>query len=361
MLASENLSRKSSLDRGASDVGIANLICAEGLPGGASFDIGECIRIRDEWTQRVRHETDRLLYVFRRQPESYGNSEAQFRMMVFVTVLQRDFGVHYHDRFKAMPDSEFFARPEHLFAHGVLLKREGTCSSLPPTFASIGRQLGYPLKMVTTCQHRFLRWDSPRGERFNIECTSQGLVIYPDEHYLQWPQPLSAEQIRRYRSLKSLSPKEEMAYFIGDRAHVFLEHQRFAEASFEYARACQTDIENWGWSHSLTDAMNRWKIHLHAMMMLGFPALTITFPPRRFPLIPLDLERGLVHMAVKEDLLRNSSLNEKWWEPLRRNPKPLLPDLPTHIAVRFTDDPRHPIQYRFDRKRPDGFKPDQPT
>ncbi len=361
MIPSGNAKKSKWIDRARSDFAVANLICAEGLPGGRPFDIGECVQIRDQWAQRVRQETDRLVHVFRGQPEPYGNSEARFRVMVLITVLQRDFGVHYADRFNDMPDSELFANPEHLFCHGVFLNREGTCSSLPPAFASIGRQLGYPLKIVTTCQHRFLRWDPPTGDRFNIECTSQGFVSHPDEHYHQWPKPLSAEQIQKHRSLKSLSPKEEMAIFIGDRGHVFLQHQRFGEASFEYARACETEIENWGWSNCLTDAMNKWKSQLQGLMAKGFPAMTVEFPPRRYPSIPLDLERGLWHMAIKQDFLTNAEMNARWWEPLRRNPPVLAPDLPAHIAVRFTGDPRNPMQYRLDQKRPDGFKPEQPA
>ncbi len=281
-------------------------------------------------------------------------------MMALMTVLQRDLGVHYPTRFNAISDDEFFSRPEHLFAHGVLLFREGTCSSLPPTIASIGRALGYPLKIVKAFRHRFLRWDGD-GERFNIECTSQGFVSHPDEYYLRWPEPLSAEQVRRYRCSVSLAPNEELALFIGDRARVYLRHGRLGDAAFAFARACQRDLADWAGPQSLVAAMNQWRAEIEATTMRGFPAMTITFPPRQFHAIPLDLERGLVHMGVKQDLLNDPALKARWWDALRSHPENPPSDAPRHIAVRFRPDPPHQMEYRLARELPEGFKPEQPA
>lgn len=359
----QGISRWPEADLARVDLDVANLLCALGLPGAGKIDIDECRRTLDQWATRVRDETSRLAYLFQRQPESYQNSDGFFRMMVLITVLQRDLGVHYSPRFNAMADSEFFARPEHLFIHGVLKSSAGTCSSLPPTFAAVGRRLGYPLKLVKTFQHVFLRWDAPTGERFNIECTAQGLVSHPDEYYRRWPRELSDEQVRRHCALQSLTPRQELAFFVGNRGHVYMEHDDFGDAAYAYAHSCELHPENWSCSHSLVGAMNRWDQKLRNFMMIGFPSMTVHFPPRSFPNLPLDLERGIWHMKAKEKLLFDNVLQERWWKPLRSNPGNPPRDLPAHITVCFPQKPGDPIEFSFANKRLDGYdrQPRQPA
>jgi len=50
----------------------------------------------DDATSRVRSQTEQHLSQFKENPARYDHSEAVFRMMWLVTVLQRDLGVHYH-------------------------------------------------------------------------------------------------------------------------------------------------------------------------------------------------------------------------------------------------------------------------
>jgi hypothetical protein len=69
------------------------------------------------------------------------------------------------------------------FLHGIIAGRGGTCASLPVLYAAVGRRLGYPLKLVRTTQHLFLRWDDPGGERFNVEISNAGGIdTPPDDH-----------------------------------------------------------------------------------------------------------------------------------------------------------------------------------
>ncbi|HWY87459.1 MAG TPA: hypothetical protein VNX28_12075, partial [Gemmataceae bacterium] len=143
-----------------------NLACAEGLPGAANINRQHLCETFDGWAQRVRQETLRLRVYFERDPGKYENSAAYFRMLVLFTVLQRDLGVRYNP---ALIDrDDFFADAKNLFVHGVLHGDGGTCTSLPPVFAAVGRRLGYPLTLATTKYHVFMRWDDPKGERFNM-------------------------------------------------------------------------------------------------------------------------------------------------------------------------------------------------
>jgi hypothetical protein len=140
-------------------------------------------------------------------------------MMMLVTVLQQDLGIHYNPERMQMPleplepETKFFADSRDIFIHGLLgEKRSGTCSSMPVLYVAIGRRLGYPLKLVTTKVHLFVRWDE--GARsFNIEGTSLGFQCYPDDEYRKWPVPISLEEEKTEGYLKSLTPDQELAVF----------------------------------------------------------------------------------------------------------------------------------------------------
>ncbi len=102
------------------DIAEMNLLCAAGLPGADGLDFGRCLARLDEWAEHVRRETDRHLYRFRREPGEYDHSEGYFRMLMLVTVLQQDLGVHYNA--KRLRDVDF-RRSEDLFLHGLLIHR----------------------------------------------------------------------------------------------------------------------------------------------------------------------------------------------------------------------------------------------
>src|SRR5258708_5680757 len=112
-------------------------------------------------------------------------------MLCLMTVLQRDLGVRTDSKLNDNPD---FSDSRDLFIHGIFQGRGGNCSNLPTLCVAIGRRLGYPLRLVKTAHHCFARWDVPKGERFNVECTSTGLVCEHDEYYLSWPRWVSHEE-----------------------------------------------------------------------------------------------------------------------------------------------------------------------
>jgi hypothetical protein len=225
-----------------SDIALVNLLCAQGLPGAEGVSIPELLITLDQWTHRVRSETDRHLYRFRSNPAEYDHSEGYFRMLLMAVVLYEDFGIRYNPNriTTGLPTAEndrFFADSRDLFLHGLLgERRTGTCSSMPVLYLVIGRRLGYPLKLVTTKAHLFLRWEDAR-ERFNLEATGNGMNRYDDEHFRQWPFPLTEEEIRAEGYLKSLSAAEELAVFLSLRGNCLKEAARLEEATDCYAQA----------------------------------------------------------------------------------------------------------------------------
>jgi hypothetical protein len=166
------------------DIARMNLLCADGLPGSESLDIDAILTSLADWAKRVRFDTDRHLYKFRRNPGEYENSEAYYRMAMLVTVLQQDLGVRYN--LERMRDIDF-TNSKDLFIHGMVNDNNGgTCVSMPVLYASVGRRLGYPLKLTTTHAHVFLRWEGLQHanpawrERRNIEGSSSGMHSFPD-------------------------------------------------------------------------------------------------------------------------------------------------------------------------------------
>ncbi len=218
------------------DVGIAemNLLCAVGLPGAEKLNIDQRLATLDRWAARVKHETDRHLYRFVQNPGNYENSEGYFRMLMLVTVLQQDFGVHYNKQ--RIRDVDF-RRSQDLFIHGMIGDDNGgTCVSMPAIYTAVARRLGYPVKLVLTKSHTFCRWDAP-NDRINIEGTNQGMNSFSDEYYLTWPDKVSEAEAKHNRYLISLTPAEELASFLASRGHCLIDNGRTKEAFNTYAAA----------------------------------------------------------------------------------------------------------------------------
>jgi hypothetical protein len=309
-----------------------NLACAEGLPGAEGISRPELCGIVDNWAERVARETARHRICFERDPGNYENSFAYFRMLLLITVLQRDIGVRYNP---ALIDCTDW--PDHdsrvYFVHGVLEGSGACCANLPPVFAAVGRRLGYPLRLITTKGHMFIRWDDPGGERFNIECTSRGLAIHPDEYYLSWPRKVSPEEKTLCCHLKSKSPREELAEWMAGRGECFRHNGKMREAAEAFLWAHELEPENRCARCSFSRAMLTWRDNLAAICPQPFSALRITFPPRRFRQVPKEAEQDLYYLRAKEDLLHDKELEWRFWSPMRQGTKP--EDLPKQIAVGF--------------------------
>ncbi|MGF1634988.1 MAG: hypothetical protein ACFCVE_14130 [Phycisphaerae bacterium] len=245
------------------DVGFLNLLCAVGLPDTARLDIPACLRRLDEWARRVAAETQRCLHQFRRNPAEYDHSEAVFRAMMMVTVLQEDCGVRYNP--DAIKTREFKHAGEG-FIHGLLGDDladnaagvpMGTCANMPVLYAAVGRRLVYPIYIAGAKGHLFNRWhDAGTGERFNIEGTGRGMNVYPDAHYCEWPRPIRPEDVHHGFYLRNFDPAEELGVFMATRGHCLLDKGHLLDAIVAYGHAhrlCPTDPNNLGF---LLSALN---------------------------------------------------------------------------------------------------------
>ena len=156
------------------DIARMNLLCAEGLPGAEQLDITNLLAAVDQMAARVKSETERHLYRFQKNPSEFESSEGFFRMTMLMVVLAEDCRVRYAPNKMAtaanasMGDG-FFANSQDVFLHGLTgATRQGTCSSLPVLYVAVGRLLGYPLKLVTTKGHLFVRWEDSGHNNFAL-------------------------------------------------------------------------------------------------------------------------------------------------------------------------------------------------
>jgi hypothetical protein len=220
-----------------------------------------------------------------------------------------------------------------MFVHGVILGSGGTCGSLPVVYAAIGRRLGYPLRLVAARAHGyghvFIRWDELGGERFNVEVNNGSLDCPPDDRYRSAPYQTSPRWEASGSILKSMTPREELAEFLCQRA-----------ARWGDVREKRREAETLAWALALAPgnilhdtflkrALNKWNDELEALKPSGFPPIELFYTSRRYPRsLPWDLERDILGLSVTEFLLKDPVGARRWWAPMRRG----LP-LPERLTV----------------------------
>ncbi len=268
------------------DIALMNLLCAQGLPGAEGAGISQCLRTLDEWAAHVQTETERHQYRFAANPKKFYSSEGFFRMLMMAVVMYEDFSVRYDPERMSAPESAdpndaFFADSRDVFVHGLLSSRRlGTCSSMPVLYAAVGRRLGYPLKLVTTRGHLFLRWED-RQERFDLEATGKGMNRYDDEHFKNWPFAVSEEEIRAEGYMKSLSGEEELALFLALRGSCLKDNGRLEESAGCYAQAAR-----------LAPSSRSYALLAGTTVTHGFPT-----PP---PASPMPMQAGAMSSQLRD-------------------------------------------------------------
>ncbi len=221
-----------------------NLLCADGLPNSENLDIEQYQKKVEEWASLVGTETFKYLPQFKQNPQNFNNSEAYFKVLTLITVLEQDLKIKYNPALmsdtsaKSLNSTAFFKDSRDLFINGVIDKRLGTCVSLPVLITAVGRELGYPLKLVPSKAHLFVRWED-NNERFNIESGGNGLKTYPDSYYKSWPFPLTKQEMESGFFLKSLTPEEELGIFLETRALCLMENNRLDEAQTAFKKVLE--------------------------------------------------------------------------------------------------------------------------
>jgi hypothetical protein len=289
------------------DVAEVDLACAAGLPGSESLDPAACLAFVDHAAAWARRQTDATLHLYHADPDAYDRTEGVFRLIALMSVLWRGLGARYNaDR---IDDPEHFTDSRDDFLHGIVQGRGGTCASLPVLVAAVGRRLGYPLRLVTTASHLFLRWDDPAaGVRFNAEINDRGMNSYPDEHYLTWPHDVRHWDWRAGTLwLRSLTPRQEVSMMWSKRGHCLDANGRLADALDTFATAASVENGDRLLDRVLLDVMTRARTLVQEDVVRKNLRISVGHRlTRRYPGLPVEMERELVELRLILNLLTRS-------------------------------------------------------
>ena len=234
---------------------------------------------------------------FRRNAAEYGHSEPLFRMVTLVRALQRHCRVVYNPaKVGAGPGDPVEADDQ--FVHGAVVGPGGTCASLPVVYAAVGRRIGYPVRLVLAHGHVFCRWDDPAsGARVNVEGTRHdGVNCHPDDHYRAWPAPLDPRAEAVFGYLRSLSPRGELASFLGHRRAVWEQAGEYLQAVDAAAGAAAAEPGCRGHALQVLRLVRAWGDRLRNAGRIGggfrFPARPVG--PRRWPDLAWPVEAEIL-------------------------------------------------------------------
>ncbi len=121
---------------------------------------------------------------------------------------------------------------------GMARQGEGrTCGNMPVVYA-FGRRMGYLIMLATTRSHLYCRWDEgPGREEFNIEGSGEGLCFDPDEHFRTGRFDMPPVTVVVCGFLKTLFAREELAWFLCQRAECWMQEKNYQEATLAFAWA----------------------------------------------------------------------------------------------------------------------------
>lgn len=290
-----------------------------------------------------------------RYADHYRNSEAHLRAEFLVQVLQQDLGVKYD---MTAAGNSSFKDSRVAFIHGMIPEPGqtiadtpgGTCASMPVMYVAIGRRLGYPLKLVTTNSHIFVRWDGkdhPKPtwrERFNIEGAGQGFGSYDDDHYKTWPFKVTDEEVRANGYLISLTPMEELASFLAARGHCGQDNDEpgFAARCYENAYCCNTSrpaYRSWFLDAARQSGYQPTTPALASLLEARSPRLVVA---RHTALDMDDLMPSAVARSTADSLLPMPHVSP--WQPMATGvPQMPQPGIP---------QPYQPLPYKPNQGRP---------
>jgi hypothetical protein len=317
----KHLARVSEGELARLDPAFVQFVTMMGFPGSERLDPAGCFRTMRAWAARVKEYTEQHRWTFYSDPSQFENSEAYFRALCLATVLQRECGVRY-DMEKVPLEVPFGV--EDMTVYGIVFGQGGTCVSLPVLYASVGRRLGYPIKLVHiwVCPgvgHQIARWDGG-GARFNIECTGTGLCTPPDDHYRTGRFTMTREIEEKGQFLVSQTPRGELSHFLYERGLRWRGFKNWQFAAEALAWAMSLSPANVAHENTLKCVLGEWSRWCDECKPQGFPEVFIGLPRGQRLLpdeLPLEYEVAIFGQMSVERLLLDPKL-AGMWEAMRR-------------------------------------------
>lgn len=108
-------------------------------------------------------------------------------------------------------------------------------------YATVGRRLGYPIRLALAVGHVLIRWDERRGgEAFNLEGSGPDYInCHPADYYVDKPRPWTEYERTSGYYLRSIMPQEELAVFCSLRGGCLEATGQHYDATLMFSRAAE--------------------------------------------------------------------------------------------------------------------------
>jgi hypothetical protein len=117
-----------------------------------------------------------------------------------------------------------------------------------------------------------------------------------------------------------LTPKQELADFLGNQGWRWLDYGKYAPAVKAYAWASALYPESMVNQYRLAITMDKWAVQLNERKPPDFPPLVIHWPRCLSPAtLPERIKQDMLGLELTEKLLDDPAHNLCWWEPMRRS------------------------------------------
>lgn len=217
------------------DVVTLNLVVARVLE--PDIDIASYRRFIDRMAEYVRLQIEaNEPYFLEHQWDFQGRKEKWICTLMWQIITQ-DFGYGY---LKGKLLDLDHTQPWQKFVHGIIQRGEGTCCNLPVLYVSIGRRLGYPIRMALGPQHAYCRWESTDAEPFNFEVINRKGIWFPTDEQVLAAKINRCPASWQRHFFRSLNAREMLGYFLTLRADVYHATKQFPRAvvDLHQARDC---------------------------------------------------------------------------------------------------------------------------
>ena len=166
--------------------------------------------------------------------------------------------------------------------------------------------------------HLFARWEGPDGERFNIEGTNKGLTCHPDDYYRTGRFQIKPDDEQAGCWLRPMTPKHELAEFLGLRGHRWLDCGNYRRAVEAFASAFAAFPENQAVWNTMGRTFDGWHAELCRRGDYPFPQVVLQPSAQQLPEgLPAKVESDFCRLQVVENLLNDPEFDRTWWAPLR--------------------------------------------
>jgi hypothetical protein len=220
----------------ATDLVEMNLSVAREIPSLEKLDVPRYCRIVDQWTNAFRNWLPSAEKKFRDQKAYFKNDIRFFRVGMLASYMGKFLGIRYIESQKT-GTSILYTNPSDLFLNGLIDTKQGSCGNMAALHVAMSRRMGWPVSLACANSHFLSRFND--GDVIhNIEAThvdETGAFISDPDDVCMKVQKIPQKAVDCGSDLRSLTAREMMGVFIGQRARHFRDAGDFHRADLSYS------------------------------------------------------------------------------------------------------------------------------